>query len=63
MAAPATDGAEPASVPAASQAGKAGVAESIELGPKLTLLLEHDALAIHGTLLLAPDTHLRAPEV
>ena len=48
-----------ASVPAANKAGKAGVVESIELGPKVTLLLEHDALIIHGTLLVASSTRLR----
>lgn len=38
-----------ASVPAAAApAGKSGAVPSIDLGPKLTLLLEHDALVIHG---------------
>jgi len=42
------DNAAAASVPAANPAGKAGIVESVELGPKVTLLLEHDALVVHG---------------
>ncbi|OIW31703.1 hypothetical protein CONLIGDRAFT_236669 [Coniochaeta ligniaria NRRL 30616] len=37
----------PASVPAAVPAEEPAVVESIDLGPKLTLLLEHDALIVH----------------
>ena len=42
------DVATAASVPAAKPAGKPGVVESLELGPKVTLILEHDALVVHG---------------
>lgn len=59
MAEPETNGIATASVPAASQAAKAGVPESIELSPKLTLLLEHGALVIHGTSFLASEAHVR----
>ncbi|KAB5572755.1 ATP-NAD kinase-like domain-containing protein [Coniochaeta sp. 2T2.1] len=36
-----------ASVPAVNPAGKPSVVESLELGPKVTLILEHDALVVH----------------
>jgi hypothetical protein len=40
-----------AGVPAANQAGKSPDVMSVELGPKVTLLLVSDALVVHSTFL------------